>query len=163
MIIWILSLQDSPNKSSKSREKENRSRKRDSGSGLSKLEKEVRNNCQVLAPSNVFLARMKRKSGSYTHRGIKRRHTVGGTKDLAKMGWPEEGPPGPVLTEAQQQAALRSWLQRGRLRSSSPELSPRTAAVVLLLAAELAALKKPSKKSSPDILAGLGIPLESHV
>ncbi|CAB3360455.1 Hypothetical predicted protein [Cloeon dipterum] len=158
--------QDSPNKSCKSREKENRSRKRDSGSGLSKLEKEVRNNCQVLAPSNAFLARMKRKSGAYTHRGIKRRHTVGGTKDLAKIGWPaDEGisAAGPVLTEAQQQAALRSWLQRGRLRSSSPELSPRTAAVVLLLAAELAALKKHSKKSSPDILAGLTIPLESHV
>ncbi|XP_059469966.1 rho GTPase-activating protein 23 isoform X8 [Neocloeon triangulifer] len=155
--------QESPNKSSKSREKENRSRKRDSGSGLSKQEKEVRNNSQVVAPSNAFLARMKRKSGAYTHRGIKRRHTVGGTKDLAKIGWPEEGSPGPVLTEAQQQAALRSWLQRGRLRSSSPELSPRTAAVVLLLAAELAALKKSSKKSSPDILAGFGIPLESHV
>lgn len=164
------------------------SRKRDSGSGdrrsstggsgLSKIEKEARNN-SVISPTNsstsLLLARLKRKSAMHLQRGIKRRHTVGGCKDLARLGWENEVPnsiaEGPVLSEAQQQAALRCWLQRGRLRSSSPELSPRTAAaagLLLLAAAELSQAvnrkPKPAVSSPPDILAGLGnIPLESHV
>jgi hypothetical protein len=168
------------------------SRKRDSGSGdrrsstggsgLSKIEKEARNNF-VISPTNsstsLLLARLKRKSAMHLQRGIKRRHTVGGCKDLARLGWENEVPSsiaeGPVLSEAQQQAALRCWLQRGRLRSSSPELSPRTAAaagLLLLAAAELSQAvnqavnrkPKPAVSSPPDILAGLGnIPLESHV
>lgn len=150
------------------------SRRRDSSSpsraNLSKVEKEARNNSVVVSPasSSLLLARLKRKSAMHLQRGIKRRHTVGGCKDLARLGWLGEAPDTrPVLSEAQQQAALRSWLQRGRLRSSSPELSPRAAAaasLLLLAAAELSqAITGKPKSSSPDILSSLGVPLESHV
>lgn len=84
-------------------------------------------------------AKLKRKNGM-PDRSIKRRHTVGGTKDFDKIEWavgngrdgdkvnaatvPDEKDRGVVDCE---EVGLRAWLGRERLRTSSPDLGCRRA------------------------------------
>uniref|UniRef100_A0A1B6KWW3 Uncharacterized protein n=1 Tax=Graphocephala atropunctata TaxID=36148 RepID=A0A1B6KWW3_9HEMI len=84
---------------------------------------------------------LKRKTGSAVDRSIKRRHTVGGTKDFDKTNW---------LDNRQREAEEEGKKER---RTSSPDLSSsRLAAIVVL---------RPHSFAEPERLCG--IPLESHV
>ncbi|XP_046391357.1 uncharacterized protein LOC124159528 isoform X3 [Ischnura elegans] len=85
-------------------------------------------------------AKLKRKNGM-PDRSIKRRHTVGGTKDFDKLEWavsggrdcdranatavPDEKDRGAVDSEGE--VGLKAWLARERLRTSSPDLGCRRA------------------------------------
>lgn len=66
---------------------------------------------------NVMLVKLKRKNGA-PDRSIKRRHTVGGTKDFDKLPWLDNR----LQAEARESEALRSKEKRN-LRTSSPDLS----------------------------------------
>ncbi|XP_046679431.1 LOW QUALITY PROTEIN: rho GTPase-activating protein 23-like [Homalodisca vitripennis] len=84
---------------------------------------------------------LKRKTGSAVDRSIKRRHTVGGTKDFDKTNW---------LDNRQREAEEEGKKER---RTSSPDLSSsRLAAIVIL---------RPHSFAEPERLCG--VPLESHV
>ncbi|XP_071445903.1 rho GTPase-activating protein 21 [Hetaerina americana] len=83
-------------------------------------------------------AKLKRKNGM-PDRSIKRRHTVGGTKDFDKLEWavsggrdsdranstavPDEKERGVVDSDGE--VGLKAWLARERLRTSSPDLGCR--------------------------------------
>ncbi|KAG8230303.1 hypothetical protein J437_LFUL008495 [Ladona fulva] len=85
-------------------------------------------------------AKLKRKNGM-PDRSIKRRHTVGGTKDFDKIEWavtngregdrsnnaalPDEKERG--TADGEGEVGLRAWVGRERLRTSSPDLGCRRA------------------------------------
>jgi len=89
--------------------------------------------------------KLKRKTGSAIDRSIKRRHTVGGTKDFDKVHW---------LDNRQREAEEEEG--RKERRTSSPDLSSsRLSAVVML---------RPHSFAEPTLTERLhGVPLESHV
>lgn len=90
------------------------------------------------------MVKLKRKTGSAIDRSIKRRHTVGGTKDFDKVHW---------LDNRQREAEEEGKKER---RTSSPDLScSRLSAVVLI---------RPHSFAEPNFVDRLcNVPLESHV
>lgn len=92
-------------------------------------------------------ARQKRKNGVAADRSIKRRHTVGGTKDFDKITW---------LDNKEKEELENSCKER---RTSSPDLS---------WARVVGGLKemgiRPRSMADPNYLSKLlNVPLESHV
>lgn len=67
---------------------------------------------------NVLFVKLKRKNGM-PDRSIKRRHTVGGTKDFDKLPWLDNR----LQTEAQEQEESRTGKEKKNFRTSSPDLS----------------------------------------
>lgn len=134
---------------SESLNKENRSdsssklKRSDSLTKNEKTESNLNKRRQLVESNRWNMVKLKRKTGSAIDRSIKRRHTVGGTKDFDKVNWLDNR-----QREAQEEGKER--------RTSSPDLSSaRLAAVVVL---------RPHSFAEPTLTERLcGVPLESHV
>lgn len=135
---------------SESLNKENRSesnsklKRSDSLTKNEKTESNLNKRRQLAEAGRWNVVKLKRKTGSAIDRSIKRRHTVGGTKDFDKVNW---------LDNRQREAEEEGKKER---RTSSPDLSSaRLAAVVVL---------RPHSFAEPNLADRLcGVPLESHV
>lgn len=95
-------------------------------------------------------ARHKRKTGVTTDRSIKRRHTVGGTKDFDKITW---------LDNKEREELEKSSCKDEKRRTSSPDLS---------WARVVDGIKergiRPRSMADPNFVSKLlNVPLESHV
>lgn len=94
-------------------------------------------------------ARQKRKNGVTTDRSIKRRHTVGGTKDFDKITW---------LDNKEREELEKMYRDR---RTSSPDLSW---ARVVDGKKERSVVIRPRSMADPNYVSKLmNVPLESHV
>lgn len=67
---------------------------------------------------NTLMVKIKRKNGT-PDRSIKRRHTVGGTKDFDKMPWLDNR----LQSEAKENEESLEGKEKRNLRTSSPDLS----------------------------------------
>lgn len=117
---------------------------------------------QAVRRTNKEFAKLKRKNGM-PERSIKRRHTVGGTKDFDKINW---------LDNRYQEVIEEKQKERSSLRTSSPDLSStrreRLFFEVNLVGPEnvVVALRqhligaRPQSLPEPRIFT---VPLESHV
>ncbi|XP_075237153.1 rho GTPase activating protein at 19D isoform X2 [Lycorma delicatula] len=96
--------------------------------------------------SNV--TKLKRKNGVLSERSIKRRHTVGGTKDFDKVNW---------LDNRQREA--ENEISRKERRTSSPDLSSSRLAGILV-----EVVLRPHSIADSNLNSRLfNVPLESHV
>lgn len=95
-------------------------------------------------------ARQKRKNGVTTDRSIKRRHTVGGTKDFDKITW--------LDNKEKEELAEKTYKER---RTSSPDLSW---ARVVDGRKDRGGGVRPRSMADPNFVSKLmNVPLESHV
>lgn len=94
--------------------------------------------------------KLKRRNGASKNRNIKRRHTVGGTKDFDKVSW----------LQSQQQREMDKENRKER-RTSSPDLSSTRVADFLV---EVVVRPNSFITADPNFVSRLlNIPLESHV
>ncbi|KAK6620286.1 hypothetical protein RUM44_006687 [Polyplax serrata] len=128
---------------------------------------------------NILLVKVKRKNGM-PDRSIKRRHTVGGTKDFDKMPWLDNR----LQSEALESEKSLKGKEKRNLRTSSPDLSSSRLKATIeseglsievsLLGSRgnvLATLRKPliptspsgRPQSMPPVSQIFKLPLESHV
>ncbi|XP_050421617.1 rho GTPase-activating protein 21 isoform X3 [Adelges cooleyi] len=96
-------------------------------------------------------ARQKRKNGVATDRSIKRRHTVGGTKDFDKITW---------LDNKEKEELDKCGRKEQQLRTSSPDLSWERVVGGL----KETGIRPRSVATDPNYVSKLlNVPLESHV
>ncbi|XP_018896405.2 rho GTPase-activating protein 23 isoform X11 [Bemisia tabaci] len=94
--------------------------------------------------------KLKRKNGISSNRSIKRRHTVGGTKDFDKINW---------LDNKQKEAIENNEELKKERRTSSPDLSSSRLTSVLV-----EVILRPRSLAESNLASRLfNLPLESHV
>lgn len=137
---------ESLNKESRS-ESNTKLKRSDSLTKNEKTESNLNKRRQLEAGRWSNAIKLKRKTGSAIDRSIKRRHTVGGTKDFDKVNW---------LDNRQREAEEDNRKER---RTSSPDLSSSRLAGILV-----EVVLRPHSLADANLTSRLcNVPLESHI
>lgn len=127
---------------------ETKLKRSDSLTKTEKTESNLNKRRQLEASRWSNVTKLKRKNGVLSERSIKRRHTVGGTKDFDKVNW---------LDNRQREAEYE--ISRKERRTSSPDLSSSRLAGILV-----EVVLKPNSLGDANVNSRLfNVPLESHV
>lgn len=139
---------ESLNKDSRTDTNNTKLKRSDSLTKNEKTESNLNKRRQLEAGRWNNVVKLKRKTGSTIDRSIKRRHTVGGTKDFDKVNW---------LDNRQREAEEEEG--KKERRTSSPDLSSSRLAGLLV-----EVVLRPHSLADPNLASRLcNVPLESHV
>lgn len=141
------------------RQQENRANARGGGSSNIRDKETTK---MLIQNATIVLTKLKRKNGM-PERSIKRRHTVGGTKDFDKIHWLDNR-----LQSDQWEInnACVGLKEKKSLRTSSPDLSSSRLAGILVEVSLLHSgdVHRPHSLPDPNLVSAVfKVPLESHV
>ncbi|KAK3907945.1 Rho GTPase-activating protein 23 [Frankliniella fusca] len=141
------------------RQQENRASRANCG-GNGNREKETTK--MFIQNATLVLTKLKRKNGM-PERSIKRRHTVGGTKDFDKLHWLDNRLQSDQWESNNSPSGLK---EKKSLRTSSPDLSSSRLAGILVEVSLLHSsdVNRPHSLPDPNLVSAVfKVPLESHV
>lgn len=143
------------------RQQENRANSRGNCGGSTNI-RDKETTKMFIQNATIVLTKLKRKNGM-PERSIKRRHTVGGTKDFDKIHWLDNRLQSDQWESNNSPAGLK---EKKSLRTSSPDLSSSRLAGILVEVSLLHSgdVHRPHSLPDPNLVsAGFKVPLESHV
>lgn len=143
------------------RQQENRANARSNCGGNGNI-RDKETTKMLIQNATIVLTKLKRKNGM-PERSIKRRHTVGGTKDFDKLHWLDNRLQSDQWESNNSPAGLK---EKKSLRTSSPDLSSSRLAGILVEVSLLHTgdVHRPHSLPDPNLVSAVfKVPLESHV
>ncbi|KAE8744298.1 hypothetical protein FOCC_FOCC009021, partial [Frankliniella occidentalis] len=143
------------------RQQENRANARGNCGGNANI-RDKETTKMFIQNATLVLTKLKRKNGM-PERSIKRRHTVGGTKDFDKLHWLDNRLQSDQWESNNSPVGLK---EKKSLRTSSPDLSSSRLAGILVEVSLLHSgdVHRPHSLPDPNLVSAVfKVPLESHV
>lgn len=143
------------------RQQENRANARGNCGGSTNI-RDKETTKMFIQNATIVLTKLKRKNGM-PERSIKRRHTVGGTKDFDKIHWLDNRLQSDQWESNNSSVGLK---EKKSLRTSSPDLSSSRLAGILVEVSLLHSgdVHRPHSLPDPNLVSAVfKVPLESHV
>lgn len=143
------------------RQQENRANSRSNCGGSGNI-RDKETTKMFIQNATIVLTKLKRKNGM-PERSIKRRHTVGGTKDFDKLHWLDNRLQSDQWESNNSPVGLK---EKKSLRTSSPDLSSSRLAGILVEVSLLHSgdVHRPHSLPDPNLVSAVfKVPLESHV